>query len=220
VNSVLVIAPHPDDETLGCGGALLGHRCKGDAVHWVVVTQMTSEAGYDAADVARRTSEIAAVAKHYGFATVKELGFPAARLDRVAMVEIVKALSDAVNAASPEVVYVPFARDVHSDHKIVADACSAVTKWFRAKSVRQVLAYETLSETGLESAGAAFVPNCYVDIADHLEGKLAAMRLYPGESGAFPFPRSEQAIRALAALRGANSGLTAAEGFMLLRWVR
>ena len=90
--SILVVAPHPDDETLGCGGTLLRHGAEGDALHWVVVTSMT--AAYSAEQRARRAAELQAVARHYGFASTAELGFTTAALDAVPRGEVVERMSE------------------------------------------------------------------------------------------------------------------------------
>lgn len=219
MGTILVAAAHPDDETLGCGGTLLRHRAAGDTVHWLIATDMTPEVGGTPERVAERNREIEAVAKHFGFAGVHRLGFPAARLDVAPRADLVAAVSRVVNAVAPDTLYVPFRDDIHSDHAALADACAASSKWFRHPSVRRVRAYETLSETEFQIApdAAAFRPNLVLDIAAHLDGKLAAMRLYKSEIGAFPFPRSEEAIRALAMLRGSTAGCKAAEAFMTLR---
>ena len=98
----------------------------------------------------------------------------------------------------------------------------ACTKCFRFHSIKRILAYETISETdfGMNPSYNTFRPNVYIDISKYLEMKLEIMRIYASELGDFPFPRSEKAIRALAALRGAAAGCEAAEAFMLLKEIR
>lgn len=219
MNIVLAVAAHPDDETLGCGGVLLRHCAAGDQVHWLIATELTTEVGGTPDRVAAREQEIAAITRHFDFAGVHRLGFPAARLDIVPRAEIVRAITNVVSAVKPETVYLPFRGDIHSDHAALADACVASTKSFRQPSVRRIRAYETLSESEFQIAPGApiFVPNFFVDIAIHLDAKVAAMRMYKSEIAPFPFPRSEEAIRALATLRGSTAGCHAAEAFMTLR---
>ena len=218
MTTVIVVAPHPDDETLGCGGTLLRHRVEGDAVHWLIVTAMTEAAGWNNAVIAARENEIAAIGDHFGFHGTHRLDFPAAGLDVVPRADLVCAINDVFKVTAPDTVYVPFAGDAHSDHRIVAETAGACTKWFRQPGVKRVLAYETLSETefGLLAA-EPFAPNHFVDISATLEGKIAAMKLYKSEIDGFPFPRSEEAMRAQAAIRGSTIGVSAAEAFMLLR---
>lgn len=217
--NALVVSPHPDDETLGCGGILLRHRAKGDITHWAIVTALTTEGGYTEDQIARRAGEIDAVRAHYRFSSVHELGLLTARLDVYPIAELVQKLATVFTEVMPEVVYLPHGGDVHSDHSIVSHATIACTKWFRHSSVRRVLAYETLSETdfAIDPTALGFRPNVYVDISEYLDEKISISKAYAEEIHPFPFPRSEQAIRALASVRGTAAGCAAAEAFMLLK---
>lgn len=220
---VLVIAPHPDDESLGCGGALLRlMRERPDTeLHWAIMTRMPTDGPWSPEQAARREEEIAAVAARLGVARVHRAGFPAARLDTVPMADLVAVLSTIMAEVEPDTVFAPWRHDVHTDHRYVFDAASACVKSFRRPSVRTVLAYETLSETefALDPSAGAFRPNLWIDISDDLEAKIELLGLYAGEMGQFPFPRSREAVEALARLRGATAGVAAAEGFMLLKGV-
>lgn len=219
MSRVVVIAPHPDDETLGCGGTLLKHVAAGDEVHWVIVTRMSEELGFSADQIRVRANEIARVADHYGFADVHELGLPTTQLDALPAADVTALLAECFAEQQPEIVYVNNREDAHTDHRVVFDSVAANTKWFRHPSVKRVLAYETLSETdaALPVSGRAFNPTVFSDITLHIESKLAALAIYASEVGTPPFPRSPDAVRALAMVRGAASGYRAAEAFVLLR---
>lgn len=214
---VLVVAPHPDDETLGCGGTILRHVKSGDRVHWLIATCIDAKNGWPKKQVAERAALIREVAKLYGFASVVELGLPTTRLDAVPKAELVGAFAAAFKKIRPSVVYAPHPGDAHSDHAAVLSAVSSCSKWFRAPGLRRVLAYETLSETGFGLAGVPFKPDHFVGIEAQLEEKIKILKRYGSELGSFPFPRSVEAVRALAATRGATAGLRAAEAFQLLR---
>lgn len=213
MKTVLVVAPHPDDETLGCGGTLLRHIAAGDAVHWLVLTALP-EGSTLSPDVFDQ------VGAAFGFAGVHRLELPDARLDTVPLADLISRISPVVRRVEPATIYLPHPGDAHTDHRAAFDAAIACTKSFRYPSVRRVLVYETLSETdfGLDPDRGGFRPNVYVDITAHLERKLEILRLcYPGEMGEHPFPRNEGALRAMAALRGAVAGCPAAEAFLLLK---
>lgn len=216
--NIIVIAPHPDDEVLGVGGTIL--RCKdaGAKVAWLIVTGINSDAGWSDEKIKQRTDEIKRVTKLFNFDSVFELNFPTTQLDQVPMSDLVGAISNVFKAFEPEEVFVPHPSDIHTDHRVVFDAVASCTKWFRYPSVKRVLAYETLSETdfGL-GVSQAFRPNVFINIEPYLDHKLRAMDIYSSELGNFPFPRSHEAIRALATIRGAVSGFMAAEAFELLR---
>lgn len=214
MKKILVVAVHPDDETLGCGGTLLRHRASGDEIHWLIVT----EAGNDALKL-RRAAQIEQVRQAYGFTDIHALGLPTTRLDQLATGQLVGAISKVIEAVAPEIIYLPFAYDIHSDHRIVFEAAYSCTKVFRYPSVRRVLMMETMSETDFSPAipGQVFMPNVFVDIGDHLENKLNIARIYEDELGNHPFPRSLEGLRALATVRGAATGCRYAEAFMLLK---
>lgn len=219
---VLCVAPHPDDETLGCGMTLLRHVAEGAQVHWLIMTAMHASQGFGQERMAAREAEIAQVARAYGFAGVHRAGLPTTRLDTLPMGDLVGAVSTVVSQVRPGIVYLPYRNDVHSDHAAVFDAAAACCKSFRYPSIRQVCAYETLSETefGLRPDDPGFRPNLFVDGTPWLERKLEIMRMFAGEMGDFPFPRSEECLRAQAMLRGSQAGVRAAEAFMMLKEVR
>jgi len=215
---IIVIAPHPDDEVLGAGGTLLRRKAEGATVAWLTVTTITAGSCWSAEKIKQRIDEIKSVTELFDFDSVFELNFPTTQLDQVPMSDLVSAISDAFKKFEPEEVFVPHPADVHSDHRIVFDAVAGCTKWFRYPSIKRVLAYETLSETDFSlGTNQGFRPNVFVNIEPYLDDKLRAMDIYASELGTFPFPRSHEAIRALATLRGAASGFKSAEAFELLR---
>jgi len=220
--TIVCIAPHPDDETLGCGGTLLKHIENGDSVHWIVVTEMSVDLGFSRESIDQRHKEIMDVADAYGFNSVHRLGFPAMRLDTVSMLDLVDSIGNVLQTTSAETIYIPFRNDAHTDHGAVFDASVACTKVFRYPSIKSVIAYETISETefGLKPENTGFKPNLFIDINGHLDQKIEIMGLYKEEMAEFPFPRSDVTIKALAQLRGSQTGSLAAEAFMLLKEIR
>jgi N-acetylglucosamine malate deacetylase 1 len=214
----LVIAPHPDDETLGCGGTLLRRKAEGAELGWLIVTGISEQMGWPTEQVRQRDTEIEKVQGLYRCSEVFNLRLPTTRLDQLPTGELIGHFSAVFKEFQPEEVLLPHRCDIHSDHRLVFDTVAACTKWFRYPSVRRVLAYETLSETefGLDP-DSRFQPNYFVDIAAYLESKLNVLSVYASELGTFPFPRSIEAVRALATLRGATAGFLAAEAFQLLR---
>ena len=212
------MAPHPDDEILGCGGTLLRRKAEGADLGWLIVTGVSREAGFPVKIVQQRAQEIDKVVELMGFDHVYNLALPSAQLDRLPMSDLVEKFSKVFQEFQPIEVLLPCRSDVHTDHRLVFDATGACVKWFRHPYVKRVLAYETISETefNLDSSNP-FKPNFFVDVSEFLERKLEVMAVYKSELGCFPFPRSIEAIRALAILRGSASGFMAAEAFQLLR---
>jgi N-acetylglucosamine malate deacetylase 1 len=214
----LVVAPHPDDEILGCGGTLLRRKAEGADLGWLIVTGVSREAGFPVKIEQQRAQEIDKVVELMGFDHVYNLALPSAQLDRLPMSDLVEKFSKVFQEFQPIEVLLPCRSDVHTDHRLVFDATGACVKWFRHPYVKRVLAYETISETEFNlDSSSPFKPNFFVDVSEFLERKLEVMAVYESELGCFPFPRSIEAIRALAILRGSASGFMAAEAFQLLR---
>jgi len=213
----LVIAPHPDDETLGCGGTLFRHKAEGDELYWLIVTGISVETGWSEKAVKTRDAEIDAAVKKYRFEDVFNFRLPTTRIDTLPLSDLIEKITDVYKNVEPEIIYVPFAHDVHTDHQLIAKVLQSTFKWFRYPCIKKVLMYETLSETEFNfMEDRTFRPNVFVDISHYLADKIKAMKIFDGEMGEHPFPRSEKALRALATLRGSQSGYEAAEAFELV----
>lgn len=215
---IIVVTPHPDDETLGCGGTILKHIAAGDEVYWLIVTKM-DEVYFPIERIQKRQDEITQVANLYGFEKTIQLPYKAAKLDEVPSSDLVSEIGNVFKEVEPTIIYTPYRNDIHSDHKAVFDATMSCTKWFRYPSIEKVLVYETLSETDfiMNMDANGFRPTVFVNISEFIDKKLDIMKIYQSEMGDHPFPRSEEAIRALATLRGAAAGVKAAEAFMLVK---
>ncbi len=219
--SILVVAVHPDDETLGCGGTLLRLQEEGAEIHWMIVTDMTADGGFSPETISRRESEIDQVAKLYGFSSVHRLGYPATRLDEIPQSKLVASMSKVFQRVQPNQVFLPYQHDVHTDHQHAFAAAYSCTKVFRYPSVHKIMMIEALSETDFaQSAGGGFVPNLFVDITSQLERKMQILRVFENELRPHPFPRSEEAVKALALLRGATAGCRYAESFVILKEIQ
>jgi len=219
---VVVVALHPDDETLGCGGALLKHKDNGDEVHWLICTEVKKNDGFSEQTVENRNYEIDKVADLYGFNSVVRLGLSTMKVDEYSVSELVSLVSKVFSDLKPTTLYLPFKGDVHSDHRYMFSALYSCTKVFRYPYVKQIYMMETLSETefALSTKEDSFIPNVFIDISKYLSRKKEIMRIYESELGKHPFPRSERNIEALAILRGATAGCEYAESFMLLKYIK
>ena len=216
----LVVAPHPDDETLGCGGTLLRRKAEGGTIGWLLMTELNKSWSWSDLQISKRADEINQVRKFLGIRKehVYELGFPTTRLDTIPMADLVTSISEAFKSFEPEELFLPHPGDIHSDHRITFEAASACTKWFRYPSLKRILAYETLSETDFSLISSqVFRPNIFINIEPYFSDKLKLLDIYASELGKFPFPRCHEAITALAKFRGASSGFKESEAFELLR---
>lgn len=220
---VLVVAPHADDESLGVGGTIARHVSFGDEV---VVVVMTGHGAHphpiwpqSAWDVVR--AEARAAMDVLG---VKELLFreiPAACVAEVPAYQLNQEVFSVVDQVKPDILYVPFLWDLHKDHREIFYALSVAWRTCSpvGRGIREIYAYETLSETHWNTpyVEPGFVPNVYVDISQFLEIKIAALECYKSQMSPAPAARSLAAIRAQAVWRGALVNLPAAEAFVLVR---
>lgn len=220
IGCALVIAPHPDDEVLGCGGVLGLLADAGVATHVVIVTEGRPPQ-YTAEHVAGLRREASAAHAILGVTGVEYLGLPAAELDRIGHSALNALLATSIAAIAPDTLFIPFGGDIHIDHQRVFASALVAVRPSQATYPARILAYETLSETNWNAPGIAppFVPNVFIDIGRSLDRKCAAFGEYRSQVRAFPAERSLEAVTALARMRGATVHRHAAEAFMLVREV-
>lgn len=220
MSCVLVIAPHPDDEVLGCGGVIARHVANGDEVYVVVVTRGAPDV-FPLELVERGRREAAEANKTLGTKRLSFLDFPAPRLDVVPNATIANALKDVVAEVQPATIYLPHQGDIHGDHKAVYWATLVATRPNGGFVPERLLCYETPSETewGAPNPCDAFIPTVFVDVSQHLKAKLEAMKCYQSQLAPSPKARSLASIEALAHFRGSTIAVAAAEAFCLVREV-
>lgn len=222
IKDILIVAPHADDETLGCGGTMLRALNEGHNVHWLLVTGMSLQSGFSEEQIAIRKFEIEKVSAMYGVTSVHELMLPPAMLETLPKGDLIGPIMSVINKVKPSDVYTVFRNDAHSDHEIVFDAVISASKSFRYPFIKRVLAYETMSETdfGMKPEDGGFRPNVFVNISEYLNQKLDILEEFKSEMGVFPFPRSRKALESLACVRGVQANCNAAEAFMLLKEIQ
>ena len=210
---VLVIAAHPDDELLGCGGTVALHVKAGDTVTTVIVCEGESfrygPAGVGQAQHMRRAADV------LGVADLRPLGFPDQRLDTLTLTEIIAPLERIVREVQPQIVYCQYGGDINQDHEILFKAVLVATR-ATEPAIEAVYAYDTASSTEW-GFPRRFVPDTWVDISTTLEQKLAAMACYESELRPYPHPRSLEALRHRARAWGNQQCLEAAEVFVTVR---
>jgi LmbE family N-acetylglucosaminyl deacetylase len=226
--NVLVVAAHPDDEVLGCGGTMARHAAAGDNVDLLILAEeITSrDSERDAAARAAELDDLREAAGRAAMAIGAQApafgGLPDQRLDTLPILEIAKHVEQFLLLSRPEVVYTHHGGDLNADHRIVHQAVLTAARPLPGSTVRLVCGWETLSSTEWNSpaVGPPFMPQRYVELTPaHLDRKLASLQCYQKEMRPFPHPRSFEAVQALARLRGAQSGLNLAEAFTVLRHI-
>lgn len=217
---ILIIAPHPDDEVLGCGGTIKKYIKRGDEVYLCIVTKAYTP-DWSEQFIQEREKEINCVKDVLGIKEVLFLGLPTVKLDTIPQKQLNDSILECVQRVNPDVLFAPFYGDINKDHKLVFEAALVAARPKPKNSIKKVFCYEVLSETEwakpAQKIKDVFIPNFYEDISDFLDDKLKAMECYRSELKDYPHPRSLEGIITLAKKRGTESGTKAAEAFMLLR---
>ena len=218
--TVLVIAAHPDDEALGCGGTMARHARQGEDVHVLFLAEgVTSREGAGEVESEARADAARDAAKALGAKPPRFASMPDNKLDTVPLLDVIKAVEAALADIAPDVVYTHHGGDLNVDHGIVHRAVLTACRPLPGCPVRAIYAFEVPSSTEWNDSAEVFIPNRFVDISATIDAKMTALECYSGEMRPFPHPRSVQAIEALARWRGAAAGLEAAEAFHVIRRV-
>jgi len=211
---VLVIAPHPDDEVLGCGATIKKLSDKGHKVNLMVITK-AYEPDWSKEMLESRPKKVKESCRLLGISEVQFLNFDTAKIDLIPIKDLSKKIFEASKALAPEMVFIPFWGDAHQDHQTVSKAAIVAFRPVSSK-VKEILAYEVLSETewGIEG----FKPTIYSVVSRaELECKKQAMGAYFDELKKAPHPRSLEIIEALAKKRGSEVLSDYAEAFVSVR---
>jgi N-acetylglucosamine malate deacetylase 1 len=217
-SNVLIVAAHPDDEVLGCGGTMARHVAEGDNVYVLIMADgVTSRGGnnllerYDSADNA---------AKILGINPPNILGLPDNKLDTIPLLDIVKMIESVINDVRPTIVYTHHYGDLNIDHAITHRAVMTACRPVPNQTVHSIYGFEILSSTDWNGEYRYFKPCHYVDVFPYVDKKIDALKCYSEEVLEFPHARSLISVNALLQFRGAQTGLMAAEAFTILRQIR
>lgn len=217
---VLIIAPHPDDETIGVGGTIVKYSAQ-DAEVFVLTISGHLPPLYSREDYDKTVSEARSAFELLGVTQSEFLEIPATMIDDKPRHELNGEIERIVNDFGPHIVFCPYP-DRHVDHRLVFDSAMVATRPIGVgRNIEIVATYETLSETHWNAPHIEpnFTPNWVVDISDHIEKKLNALRCYKSQIIDFPGPRSIEALEALAKFRGTQAGFGYGEGFHIVRMV-
>lgn len=216
--NILVIAPHMDDEVLGCGGTIAKHVGDKDNIFVCFIAHRIYNHKFD-----REKNEIEKkhACKAKKILCYKELQFFELKDERldVSAQDIIIRLEKYVARIKPEIVYVSFMGDNNQDHRAVFDAARVVLRPIAAPFIKRIYMYEVPSSTEQSPSlpQTTFLPNYYVNITEFIDKKIKSFRCYKTERRGYPHPRSEEALRILAQKRGIEIGFEYAEAFMILR---
>jgi LmbE family N-acetylglucosaminyl deacetylase len=223
MRSILVVAAHPDDEVLGCGGYISKQVNMGHKVSVLCVADgVSSRSGeVDIDELSARREGAHEAGKILGIDSYVFGDFPDNQLDTVPLLKIVKFIENAISIAAPQVVLTHHHGDLNIDHSVVSRATITACRPSKESSIETLLFFETPSSTewSIGEADSFFVPNWYEDISESMAKKVEALTAYKMELREWPHPRSIRAIKSLAEWRGATCGFGAAEAFVLGRQI-
>lgn len=221
--TVLVVAAHPDDEVVGCGGSIARWSQAGCRVHVLLLADGETSRATESVDVSpellKHRQQAARQAAAILGCEVESLAMPDNRMDELALLDVVKPIETAIGRLQPCTVLTHHVGDVNIDHRVVHEAVLAACRPQPGHPVHELLFFELPSSTEWRPPGSAqpFQPNLFIDITSTLATKLKALEAYANELREFPHPRSMRAVEALARWRGATAGVDAAEAFILGR---
>ena len=216
-----MVAAHPDDEVLGCGGYIAARVKSGDEVDVTFLSDgVTSrDKNLGISEIEARRIAARSASNVLGVKDVSFGDFPDNKLDSVPILEVIKTIEAVVKRVRPSIVVTHFGGDLNIDHRIVNQAVLTACRPTANQVVKQVIFFEVPSSTEWQvpTEGQAFVPNWFEDISQTLELKVKALMMYEHELREWPHPRSVKAVEHLAHWRGASCGVDAAEAFVLGR---
>lgn len=221
MKTIAVIAAHPDDEVLGCAGAIALHRQQGDKVHVIFMTdgeqaRIIQASRPDCRQAAARAA-LAALDVH----SVQFFNFPDNAMDAVPLLQIVQKLETTLITLQPDTIYTHFGHDLNIDHRLTYQAVLTACRPQPGQLVKAIYCFEVPSSTEWSARTApAFQPQLFVDISNVLDQIQASLMCYSTELRPWPHSRSLPAIQARQKYRGSQAGVAAAEAFMIEREIR
>ncbi|MBV6654398.1 MAG: PIG-L family deacetylase [Mameliella sp.] len=217
----LIVAPHCDDEILGCGGIMAKYQAEGILVFVAIVTNghLGAPELFKKEGTEKVRQEALSAHQFLGVQQTYFLDFPALRLDSIPAYKLSLELEKIIREHQISDLFIPHRGDIHKDHRITFEASLVAARPINDNPVRRILAYETLSETEWAPpySDDAFIPNIFENIESYIESKKKAFRFFTTQVKQFPHPRSEEVIEYLSKFRGSTVGYSSAEAFMLIR---
>lgn len=203
----LVIAPHIDDDVLGCGGII-------DSNTYVLYCGMDEGHIPNRPKATDRLKEAKDTAEYLG----NEFNILDNKVNHYKLQTLLESFESIISKLKPEEIYIPHP-SYNQDHRIIYEAVLTALRphdinWF----VKKVLVYEqphVFLWDHSHDINSAFKPNYFVPI--DIERKIKAYKLMPTQVRSF---RSPETLRSMAQLRGQQSNNEYAEAFQIIRWVK
>ena len=218
---ILVVAAHPDDDVLGCGGYLF-KKSKTSEIKVVFIAEGSSARYKEGSEevkieIDKRNAYAVEALSVLGVNQYEFYNLPCCRLDQVPVIDIGKIVEKEIDVFGPNIVLTHNSCDVNIDHKLVFQAVLQATRPSAKNFVSKVCCFEILSSTEWKF-DQAFKPNLFVELTKkEVQKKIDSLKKYKSEMKEYPFPRSEEGVVILAKYRGMQAGVRYAEAFKILR---
>ena len=224
MDTILVIAAHPDDEVLGCGGTMARLALEGNDIYTLILGEgITSRDAFR--DRTKRENEIVELRKQaedankiLGVKKVYTYDFPDNRFDTVPLLDIIKTIEKIKEDIKPGIIFTHHYGDLNIDHQITFKAVMTAFRPIKDESVKEIYSFEIPSSTEWNAISlTCFMPDYFVNINKYLETKINALKEYETELRDFPYPCSLKAVELNAKQWGVKMGFEAAEAFKTIR---
>lgn len=216
---ILIIAAHPDDEILGCGGAISKFKNE-NYIEVLFMTNGVSSRGKNKKKIFERRKACFDLFKHLSLPKPTIFNFPDNQMDKIPLLKIIKKIEKRIRNYRPDTIITHFSNCLNIDHRITYEAVITACRPVNNLSVKKILSFEIPSSTDWALfRGKNFQPNYFIDISKHIKDKINYIKYYDEELRNYPHSRSIPAIKALASVRGTSCGVKYAEGFYLNRFV-
>lgn len=225
MKKILIIAAHPDDETLGCGGTISRLVSEGAKAYTLIlgegITSRDEKRNRDKRneEIQKLKQQIEKANELIGVSKIFSFDFPDNRFDSIPLLDIVKKIEEIKKQVKPDVIFTHFKNDLNIDHKKTYESVITATRPLKNETVKTIYSFEVLSSTEWNYP-TTFSPNVFFDITKTIDKKIAAMKCYKNELRSFPHPRSIETIESNAKTWGSKIGCGFAEAFELIRYVK
>jgi len=221
---LLVIAPHPDDEVLGCGGLISKVKKAGGKV-FVIIVCVGNQTQYGS--ISKTSARKSELKQTMAFLDVDDYDLlfdddeTHLRLDMLPLKKLIDLIESgskvSINKVKPTILALPFGQSCFQDHEAVFRATFAACRP-KPKNIKHmvdtVLVYSIPSDMWSINN---FEPNFFVDISNEIKSKLDALLHYKSQIHPDPHPCSIENVKRIAEVNGSLVGIKSAESFMCLR---